>query len=186
MVEELRRGEEDPHRVRLQHRTVIHAHSGTTRVSPPMTTLPLPIATPEPYAPGSRLFASVPVCFPGSGVVRYFSSLPDRSRALPQHPWSQLGSIFTVLGAANLSLAPPPPPPSSAGFSGRPGACALKCSTARGYTGFGSVLYAIIYTPVILSPVVSGLRLLFFWGCKGMISTYLYQRESPSPSPPTW
>ena len=40
---------------------------------------------------------------------------------------------------------------------------------------FGTVLYAIIYTPVILSPVVSGLGLLFFWGRKGLIGSYLYQ-----------
>ena len=49
---------------------------------------------------------------------------------------------------------------------------------------FGSVLYAIIYTPVILSPVVSGLGLLFFWGRKGMIGTYLYQAGISIPFTP--
>lgn len=37
------------------------------------------------------------------------------------------------------------------------------------------ILYAFLYTPVILSPVVSGLALTFFWGRKGLIGSWLYQ-----------
>ena len=50
---------------------------------------------------------------------------------------------------------------------------------------FGGVLYAIIYTPVILSPVVSGLGLLFFWGRKGMIGEHLYHLGIIIPFTPT-
>ena len=35
------------------------------------------------------------------------------------------------------------------------------------------VLYAFLYTPVILSPVVSGLALTFFWGRRGLIGQWL-------------
>ena len=102
-------------------------------------------------------------------------------------PWSQLGSIFTpqVLGAANLSLGTAAASTLICGLLGAPLALVLsKVLNRSRLHRFGSVLYAIIYTPVILSPVVSGLGLLFFWGRKGMIGTYLYQAGISIPFTP--
>jgi len=102
-------------------------------------------------------------------------------------PWSQLGSIFTpqVLGAANLSLSTAAASTLICGLLGAPLALVLsKVLNRSRLHRFGSVLYAIIYTPVILSPVVSGLGLLFFWGRKGMIGTYLYQSGISIPFTP--
>ncbi|WP_424824979.1 molybdate ABC transporter permease subunit, partial [Rothia mucilaginosa] len=102
-------------------------------------------------------------------------------------PWSQLGSIFTpqVLGAANLSLSTAAASTLICGLLGAPLALVLsKVLNRSRLHRFGSVLYAIIYTPVILSPVVSGLGLLFFWGRKGMIGTYLYQAGISIPFTP--
>lgn len=47
------------------------------------------------------------------------------------------------------------------------------------------VLYAFIYTPVILSPVVSGLALTFFWGRKGVLGQWLYELGISIPFTPT-
>ena len=81
-----------------------------------------------------------------------------------------------MLGAANLSLSTAAASTLICGLLGAPLALVLsKVLNRSRLHRFGSVLYAIIYTPVILSPVVSGLGLLFFWGRKGMIGTYLYQ-----------
>ncbi|MFV0907127.1 ABC transporter permease [Rothia mucilaginosa] len=102
-------------------------------------------------------------------------------------PWGQLGSIFTpqVLGAANLSLSTAAASTLICGLLGAPLALVLsKVLNRSRLHRFGSVLYAIIYTPVILSPVVSGLGLLFFWGRKGMIGTYLYQAGISIPFTP--
>ncbi|AGP31570.1 sulfate/molybdate transport system, permease component [Corynebacterium terpenotabidum Y-11] len=37
----------------------------------------------------------------------------------------------------------------------------------------GDVLQLIIYAPLVLSPVVSGLALVFFWGRRGLVGGYL-------------
>ena len=134
--------------------------------------------------PGNRLFASVPVLFLVPASLGIFLIAGPLLGLFLNIPWSQLGSIFTpqVLGAANLSLSTAAASTLICGLLGAPLALVLsKVLNRSRLHRFGSVLYAIIYTPVILSPVVSGLGLLFFWGRKGMIGTYLYQ---VSPLPP--
>lgn len=128
--------------------------------------------------PGSRLFASVPVLFLVPASLGIFLIAGPLLGLFLNIPWSQLSSIFTpqVLGAANLSLSTAAASTLICGLLGAPLALVLsKVLNRSRLHRFGSVLYAIIYTPVILSPVVSGLGLLFFWGRKGMIGTYLYQ-----------
>ena len=100
-------------------------------------------------------------------------------------PWSQLGTVFTpqVMGAANLSLSTAAVSTLICGLLGAPISLLLsKVLNRSRLHRFGAVLYAIIYTPVILSPVVSGLGLLFFWGRKGLIGSYLYQAGISIPS----
>ena len=140
--------------------TATHRNAGTSRT------------------PGSSLFASVPVLFLVPASLGIFLIAGPLLGLFLNIPWSQLSSIFTpqVLGAANLSLSTAAASTLICGLLGAPLALVLsKVLNRSRLHRFGSVLYAIIYTPVILSPVVSGLGLLFFWGRKGMIGTYLYQ-----------
>ena len=125
--------------------------------------------------PGSGLFASVPVLFLVPASLGIFLIAGPLLGLFLNIPWSQLGSP-QVLGAANLSLSTAAASTLICGLLGAPLALVLsKVLNRSRLHRFGSALYAIIYTPVILSPVVSGLGLLFFWGRKGMIGTYLYQ-----------
>ena len=149
--------------------TATHCNAGTSRT------------------PGSRLFASVPVLFLVPASLGIFLIAGPLLGLFLNIPWNQLGSIFTpqVLGAANLSLSTAAASTLICGLLGAPLALVLsKVLNRSRLHRFGSVLYAIIYTPVILSPVVSGLGLLFFWGRKGMIGTYLYQAGISIPFTP--
>lgn len=137
--------------------------------------------------PGSRLFASVPVLFLVPASLGVFLIAGPLLGLFLNIPWKQLGNIFIpqVLGAANLSLSTAAASTLICGLLGAPLALVLsKVLNRSRLHRFGSVLYAIIYTPVILSPVVSGLGLLFFWGRKGMIGTYLYQAGISIPFTP--
>ena len=137
--------------------------------------------------PGIGLFASVPVLFLVPASLGIFLIAGPLLGLFLNIPWSQLSSIFTpqVLGAANLSLSTAAASTLICGLLGAPLALVLsKVLNRSRLHRFGSVLYAIIYTPVILSPVVSGLGLLFFWGRKGMIGTYLYQAGISIPFTP--
>lgn len=136
---------------------------------------------------GSKLFASVPVLFLVPASLGIFLIAGPLLGLFLNIPWNQLSSIFTpqVLGAANLSLSTAAASTLICGLLGAPLALVLsKVLNRSRLHRFGSVLYAIIYTPVILSPVVSGLGLLFFWGRKGMIGTYLYQAGISIPFTP--
>ena len=149
--------------------TATHRNAGTSRT------------------PGSSLFASVPVLFLVPASLGIFLIAGPLLGLFLNIPWSQLSSIFTpqVLGAANISLSTAAASTLICGLLGAPLALVLsKVLNRSRLHRFGSVLYAIIYTPVILSPVVSGLGLLFFWGRKGMIGTYLYQAGISIPFTP--
>ena len=103
-------------------------------------------------------------------------------------PWMRLHDIIDkeVLDAARLSLTTASISTLICGLLGAPLALVLSKVLSRScLKKFGGVLYAIIYTPVILSPVVSGLGLLFFWGRKGMIGEHLYHAGIMIPFTPT-
>lgn len=126
----------------------------------------------------ARLFSSVPRSFTIPAIIGILVIAGPLLGLFLNVPWSQLGTIFTpsVLGAANLSLWTAAISTLICGILGAPLSLLLsKVLNRSRLHRFGSILYAIIYTPVILSPVVSGLGLLFFWGRKGLIGSYLYQ-----------
>lgn len=126
----------------------------------------------------TRLFASVPQSFTIPAFIGLLVIAGPLLGLFLNVPWSQLGTIFTpqVMGAANLSLSTAAVSTLICGLLGAPISLLLsKVLNRSRLHRFGAVLYAIIYTPVILSPVVSGLGLLFFWGRKGLIGSYLYQ-----------
>lgn len=92
-------------------------------------------------------------------------------------PWMGLREIIDeeVVGATQLSLVTASISTLICGVIGAPLALTLcKVLDRSRLRSAGSLLYAIIYTPIIFSPVVSGLGLLFFWGRKGIIGAALY------------
>ena len=138
------------------------------------------VSSPARRAPRSpaRLFASVPRSFTIPAFIGLLVIAGPLLGLFLNVPWSQLGTVFTpqVMGAANLSLSTAAVSTLICGLLGAPISLLLsKVLNRSRLHRFGTVLYAIIYTPVILSPVVSGLGLLFFWGRKGLIGSYLYQ-----------
>ena len=140
----------------------------------------MPVSSPARRAPRSsaRLFASVPRSCTIPAFIGLLVIAGPLLGLFLNVPWSQLGTVFTpqVMGAANLSLSTAAVSTLIYALLGAPISLLLsKVLNRSRLHRFGTVLYAIIYTPVILSPVVSGLGLLFFWGRKGLIGSYLYQ-----------
>lgn len=138
------------------------------------------VPSPAHRAPRSsaHLFVSVPRSFTIPAFIGLLVIAGPLLGLFLNVPWSQLGTVFTprVMGAANLSLSTAALSTLICGLLGAPISLLLsKVLNRSRLHRFGAVLYAIIYTPVILSPVVSGLGLLFFWGRKGLIGSYLYQ-----------
>lgn len=138
------------------------------------------VSSPAHCAPRSsaHLFVSVPRSFTIPAFIGLLVIAGPLLGLFLNVPWSQLGTVFTpqVMGAANLSLSTAALSTLICGLLGAPISLLLsKVLNRSRLHRFGAVLYAIIYTPVILSPVVSGLGLLFFWGRKGLIGSYLYQ-----------
>ena len=138
------------------------------------------VSSPAHRAPRSsaHLFVSVPRSFTIPAFIGLLVIAGPLLGLFLNVPWSQLGTVFTpqVMGAANLSLSTAALSTLICGLLGAPISLLLsKVLNRSRLHRFGAVLYAIIYTPVILSPVVSGLGLLFFWGRKGLIGSYLYQ-----------
>lgn len=138
------------------------------------------VSSPAHRAPRSsaHLFVSVPRSFTIPAFIGLLVIAGPLLGLFLNVPWSQLGTVFTpqVMGAANLSLSTAALSTLICGLLGTPISLLLsKVLNRSRLHRFGAVLYAIIYTPVILSPVVSGLGLLFFWGRKGLIGSYLYQ-----------
>ena len=138
------------------------------------------VSSPARRAPRSsaHLFVSVPRSFTIPAFIGLLVIAGPLLGLFLNVPWSQLGTVFTpqVMGAANLSLSTATISTLICGLLGAPISLLLSKVLNRSHLHrFGAVLYAIIYTPVILSPVVSGLGLLFFWGRKSLIGSYLYQ-----------
>ena len=138
------------------------------------------VSSPAHRAPRSsaHLFVSVPRSFTIPAFIGLLVIAGPLLGLFLNVPWSQLGTVFTpqVMGAANLSLSTAALSTLICGLLGAPISLLLsKVLNRSRLHRFGAVLYAIIYTPVILSPVVSGLGLLFFWGRTGLIGSYLYQ-----------
>lgn len=133
-------------------------------------------------------FTVVPRYFAVPALLGFLLILGPLVGLLYNIPWMRLHDIIDkeVLDAARLSLTTASISTLICGLLGAPLALVLSKVLSRSrLKKFGGVLYAIIYTPVILSPVVSGLGLLFFWGRKGMIGEHLYHAGIMIPFTPT-
>ncbi|MBF0809282.1 ABC transporter permease subunit [Rothia nasimurium] len=96
---------------------------------------------------------------------------------LVRTPWGSLPQLLTepsALGAVRLSVLTALTTTLISALLGTPTALVLATvlekSRARRLTW---PLYGLIYTPIIFSPVVSGLALLFFWGRRGLLGSWL-------------
>ena len=103
-------------------------------------------------------------------------------------PWSHLGELFAderAIAAAKLSVWTALTATCICGLLGIPLALVLTKALERTrFRSLGVLLYALIYTPVILSPVVSGLALTFFWGRRGLVGSWLFEAGITIPFTP--
>lgn len=124
------------------------------------------------------VFSAVPAYFALPALVGLLIVLGPFIGLIYNIPWSRLPELFTseVIGSARLSLATASASTLLCAVIGTPLALVLSKVLDRSrLRRLGGILYAVIYTPVILSPVVSGLALLFFWGRKGLVGESLYK-----------
>lgn len=92
-------------------------------------------------------------------------------------PWGQLSELLAnpqVKAAALLSVKTAVASTLVCTIIGVPLAIVLARVLPRTrWSSISNALYALIYAPVVLSPVVSGLALVYFWGRKGLIGHWL-------------
>lgn len=92
-------------------------------------------------------------------------------------PWTEAWQLMTdpeALSSVKLSVVTALIATVICGLLGLPLSLYLtKVIDRSRYRKLGLVLYALLYTPVILSPVVSGLALTFFWGRLGLVGSLL-------------
>lgn len=104
-------------------------------------------------------------------------------------PWTCLPDLLTTpeaLQAAGLSLTTATITTLICGALGAPTALVLTRVINRSrYASLTYPLYCLIYAPVILSPVISGLALTFFWGRRGILGTWLTDLGISIPFTPT-
>lgn len=126
----------------------------------------------------SSLFASVPWGFALPAALGLLTVIGPLMGLGVNIPWSQLTQLLTseqALQAGKLSVWTALTATLVCGLLGIPLSLVLTKVLERSKArSLGVLLYAMIYTPVILSPVVSGLALTFFWGRKGLIGSWLY------------
>ncbi|MDO4252436.1 MAG: ABC transporter permease subunit [Rothia sp. (in: high G+C Gram-positive bacteria)] len=128
----------------------------------------------------NRQFRSVPAFFILPAALGLLLILGPLLGLASNIPWTEVGSIMASdqgLAAVRLSISTALISTLLCALLGLPLSLLLAKVLARSrYQKIGRILYALIYTPVILSPVVSGLALIFFWGKKGLLGAWLYQQ----------
>lgn len=132
---------------------------------------------PAPPRPGGSPFTSVPVHAVLPTLLTLALIAGPLLALLVRTPWGSLPQLLTepaALGAMRLSVLTALTTTLIAALLGTPTALVLATvlerSRARRLTW---PLYGLIYTPIIFSPVVSGLALLFFWGRRGLLGSWL-------------
>lgn len=122
-------------------------------------------------------FRSVPWVFalPASiGVFAILGPLAGLAFHIPWKDTAQLLSHPDALAATRLSVLTALISTAVCGVLGLPLSLIFTQVLDRTrWKKLSMVLYAFLYTPVILSPVVSGLALTFFWGRRGLVGQWL-------------
>ncbi len=104
-------------------------------------------------------------------------------------PWGQLSELVSnpqVQQASILSIKTATASTLVCIILGVPLALLLARVLPRSrWATISNALYALIYAPVVLSPVVSGLALVYFWGRKGLVGQWLNGAGIPITFTPT-
>lgn len=136
-----------------------------------------PGPAPAQPQPGGSPFTSVPVHAVLPTLLTLGLIAGPLLALLVRTPWGSLPQLLTepaALGAVRLSVLTALTTTLISALLGTPTALVLATvlekSRARRLTW---PLYGLIYTPIIFSPVVSGLALLFFWGRRGLLGSWL-------------
>ncbi len=124
------------------------------------------------------LFTSVPMIFTLPAVVGGILIIGPLCALGINIPWADVGVLMgdpQVWEATRLSVSTALISTLCCGLLGLPMSLVLSAVVARSrWQRAGSILYGLLYTPIIMSPVVSGLALTFFWGRRGMIGEFLH------------
>ncbi|WP_239479077.1 ABC transporter permease [Rothia sp. ZJ1223] len=96
-----------------------------------------------------------------------------------QVPWSNLGELLTAPGiaqATTLSVTTALVSTAVCIALGVPLSLWIARVLPRSrHSSLAHILHAVVYAPVVLSPVVSGLALVYFWGRRGLLGSVLAQ-----------
>ncbi|WP_237206196.1 ABC transporter permease [Rothia nasimurium] len=137
---------------------------------------PGPAPTPPPRGRASS-FTSVPVHAVLPTLLTLALIAGPLLSLLVRTPWGSLPQLLAepaALAAVRLSVLTALAATAVSALLGTPTALVLATvleqSRARRLSW---ALYGLIYTPIIFSPVVSGLALLFFWGRRGLLGSWL-------------
>lgn len=122
-------------------------------------------------------FTAVPKYFVLPALLAFLVVLGPMLGLLVRMPWSQLPALLTepgIVQAARLSVMTAGVSTLICSLLGAPTALVLTKVLARSrFASLTFPLYCLIYAPVIFSPVVSGLALIYFWGRRGVLGAWL-------------
>lgn len=122
-------------------------------------------------------FTAVPKYFVLPALLAFLVVLGPMLGLLVRMPWSQLPALLTepgIVQAARLSVVTAGVSTLICSLLGAPTALVLTKVLARSrFASLTFPLYCLIYAPVIFSPVVSGLALIYFWGRRGVLGAWL-------------
>ena len=123
----------------------------------------------------SRTVTSVPVVITLIGLAAVLLLLSPLLALLLNIPWDRTVELVTAPAAVQsltLSLSTALVSTLLCVVLGLPLSVWLV-EFARRHPGWGQVVQLIVYAPLVLSPVVSGLALVFFWGRRGVLGSWL-------------
>lgn len=123
----------------------------------------------------SRTVTSVPVVITLIGLAAVLLLLGPLLALLLNIPWDRAVELVTAPAAVQsltLSLSTALVSTLLCVVLGLPLSVWLV-EFARRHPGWGQVVQLIVYAPLVLSPVVSGLALVFFWGRRGVLGSWL-------------
>lgn len=125
----------------------------------------------------SSAHRSVPAAFTAPALLGVVVIAGPLLGLMVNIPWTEAWQLMTApeaLSSVKLSVVTALIATVICGLLGLPLSLYLtKVIDRSRYRKLGLVLYALLYTPVILSPVVSGLALTFFWGRLGLVGSLL-------------
>lgn len=125
--------------------------------------------------PGSRAVTAVPVAVAGVALLSVLLLLGPLVALLLNIPWARAVELVTdpaTVQSLTLSLSTALVATVLCVVLGLPLSLWLV-ELLRQFPRRGDVVQVVIFAPLVLSPVVSGLALVFFWGRRGLVGQWL-------------